>query len=127
MLVKSTIKDIQSLAGKKQRELSQTFLLEGPKLVQELLISHRPLVKAVYALQHWVSAHQELLHGVALTVVSETELSRLSQLSTPNQVLAVAKQLPIVEPIAKGKITLLCCGIQDPGNLGTIIRIADCF
>ena len=127
MLVKSTIKDIQSLAGKKHRELSHDFLLEGPKLVEELLVAHRPLVQAIYALAAWAADHQDLLQGVNLTVVSESELSRISQLSTPNQVLAIAKQLPVIEPQAAGKITLVCCGIQDPGNLGTIIRIADWF
>lgn len=127
MLVKSTIKDIQSLAGKKQRDLSGRFLLEGPKLVQELLNDHRSLVLGVFALESWVENNQELLKEVSLTIVSEAELSRLSQLSTPNQVLAIAKQIPATAASSQGKITLVCCGIQDPGNLGTIIRIADWF
>ena len=127
MLVKSTIKDIQSLAGKKQRELSGNFLLEGPKLVQELLLSHRSLAVGVYAIESWATANRELLRDIELTIVSEAELARISQLATPNQVLAIAKQIPTAAPTATGVITLVCCGIQDPGNLGTIIRIADWF
>lgn len=127
MLDKSVIKDIQSLAGKKQRERSGTFLLEGPKLVQELLQAHPVLALGIYATEPWATENKELLKGKPLTIVSENELGRISQLATPHQVLAIAKQIPTTEPSAKVGITLVCCGIQDPGNLGTIIRIADWF
>jgi TrmH family RNA methyltransferase len=127
MLTKSRIKDIQSLAAKKQREETGLFLLEGPKLVLELLQFHRAQVEELFALSEWAASNHSTLNGVKLTLVTPPELTRISQLSTPNQVVAVVKQMPLVPLEAKGTLTLVCCGIQDPGNLGTIIRTADWF
>jgi len=59
--------------------------------------------------------------------VQEAELERISHLKTPNQVLAVFKKFESKEPIPAGRITLILDAIQDPGNLGTMIRIADWF
>lgn len=127
MLTKSRIKDIQSLAAKKQREETGLYLLEGPKLVKELLQYHRAQVVEVLAVREWAEAHHEWLEGVSVICITPDELIRISQLSTPNQVIAIVKQLPAAPLQAANKITLVCCGIQDPGNLGTIIRTADWF
>lgn len=60
--------------------------------------------------------------------ITEEDLEKISQLKTPNKVLAIINQFATAGTIeAKGKLTLALCGIQDPGNLGTIIRIADWF
>ena len=60
-------------------------------------------------------------------IISETELERISQLQSPNQVVAILQQLENKEPVLQNELTLYLDGIQDPGNFGTIIRIADWF
>jgi TrmH family RNA methyltransferase len=132
MLVKSVIKDIQSLALKKHREQSGLYLAEGPKLVEELLLQHHHQLVALYALPQWIALHQESLQpeqlrGVSVTEIDENDLQRISQLQTPHQVVAVVRQPQHTPPIATNNFTVVCCGLQDPGNLGTIIRTADWF
>lgn len=127
MLTRSRIKDIQSLAQKKHREKTGLFLVEGPKLVNELLQTHREQVIEVFALPSWADDNDSLLQGLSHVRISESELTRISQLTTSNQVIAIVKQMPPIPLELKNKITLVCCGIQDPGNLGTIIRTADWF
>jgi RNA methyltransferase, TrmH family len=123
MLSKNEIKYIQSLCQKKQRTAERLFIVEGVKLVKELIDANYP-VKNIYALEEWDAP----MTAIPITRISEVELERISSLQTPNQVLAVVKQLePIGEPLLKGNLTLMLDGIQDPGNLGTLIRIADWF
>lgn len=125
MLSKNELKYIQSLCQKKQRQASGLFIAEGPKIVDELLISHFTVNK-VYATDEWDAG--KLADPSILTRVSAHELAKISGLQTPQQVLAVARQYwPDAAPLLNRKITLVLDGIQDPGNLGTIIRIADWF
>ncbi|MGI8637248.1 MAG: TrmH family RNA methyltransferase [Segetibacter sp.] len=125
MLTKNELKYIQSLYHKKQRDEEQLFIAEGPKLVDELIRS-QVKVRQVYASAKWIQSNEEV--NVPVKEVSAAELGRISNLQTPNEVLAVAEQdLPVKEPVLKGKLTLVLDGIQDPGNMGTIIRIADWF
>ncbi len=124
MLSKNELKYIQSLCQKKQRQAEGLFIAEGTKLAEELLKSHYPIRK-IYATREWESP-------VALTTafmeVTDEELKRISSLQTPNKVLIIAEQVPpAAEPDLSSGITLLLDGIQDPGNLGTLIRIADWF
>ncbi|MCW3087330.1 MAG: methyltransferase [Sediminibacterium sp.] len=124
MLSKNEVKYIQSLCHKKQRQAEGLFIAEGPKLVEELLQGPYRIRK-IYALESWVhpAAHR---HDV--TTVTATELEKISALQSPNQVLAIAEQQPMAgEPVLAGQVTLVLDGIQDPGNLGTLIRIADWF
>ena len=128
MLTKSRAKYIQSLAYKKQRDADGVFIAEGPKLAAELLVTMRTMVIEVFAVEQWISGNQPILEGLAVTSVQAFELERMSQLSTTNQVLVLLqKPDPVVEPVTSGRITLALDAIQDPGNLGTIIRIADWF
>jgi TrmH family RNA methyltransferase len=123
MVTKSEVKYIQSLYQKKNRIEEGVFVVEGPKLVEELLQSSFE-IKNIYAVAAWRQANPQ----VAATEVTEQELEKLSHHQTPNQVLAVATQrYGSGLPEFNGRITLLLDGIQDPGNLGTIIRIADWF
>ncbi|MFN3795087.1 MAG: TrmH family RNA methyltransferase [Chitinophagaceae bacterium] len=125
MLSKNELKYIQSLCQKKQRQASGLFIAEGPKIVDELLNSHFTVNK-VYATDEWDAG--KLADPSILTRVSAHELAKISGLQTPQQVLAVARQYwPDAVPQLNQKITLVLDGIQDPGNLGTIIRIADWF
>lgn len=125
MLSKNELKYIQSLCQKKQRQATGMFLAEGPKIVDELLNSHFDVTN-VYATDDWQSP--KLRDASILTRVSAFELEKISTLQTPQQVVAVARQYwPSAAPELDQKITLVLDGIQDPGNLGTIIRIADWF
>jgi len=125
MISKNELKYIQSLCHKKQRNESGLFVAEGPKIVDELLTGGYT-VKKIFALPDWKPAHA-LPKGLDITEVTEVELERMSSLQTPNNVLAVAEQRTPSAFTYKGKVTLMLDGIQDPGNLGTIIRIADWF
>ncbi|MDX2047156.1 MAG: RNA methyltransferase [Chitinophagaceae bacterium] len=131
MLGKMQVKYIQSLYQKKFRDEHGVFIAEGPKLLHEILIHHPHLIDKVYVLQDWAGRHKELLSSLdkdKLAVITEPELKKISSLSTPNEALAVVrkKEAPsAVQPL--GKISLLLDGIRDPGNMGTMLRIADWF
>lgn len=123
MLNKKVLKDIQSLGLKKRREETGLFLAEGPKIVSELLKAIPKKIDAVYATASWKEIVGET---ISVTEISEAELQKISQLSTSNQVVAVVKQFEKLQP-ATDVFTLYLDTIQDPGNFGTIIRIADWF
>jgi TrmH family RNA methyltransferase len=128
MLSKSQIKYIQSLGQKKQRDEDRVFIAEGPKIVEELLATANKRVTGLYATKEWLEKINVQQLGMPVVEIDETELTRISQLQTPNSVLAIVKQAAkIIEIEAAGTITLALDGIQDPGNMGTIIRIADWF
>ncbi len=125
MLSKNEVKYIQSLCHKRQRDADQVFMAEGPKLVQELLLANVEIVH-LYGVKHWIARQQSL--PITAIEITEIELEKISQLQTPNQVLLIAKQQkPTGDPIVKNHCLLALDGIQDPGNMGTIIRIADWF
>jgi RNA methyltransferase, TrmH family len=125
MLNKKLIKDIQSLGLKKHRQESGRFIAEGPKIVRELMDVIPGQVESVYATKSWLDQNRGL--PVAVEEVDEAELERISQLKTPNEVLAVLKKLPSEKPVLKEEICLYLDTIKDPGNFGTIIRTADWF
>lgn len=128
MLVKSKVKYIQSLGQKKFRQQEGVFVAEGPKLVKELLTEHSDSVVEVFALKNWIDENKWVTINCNLSEITEAELEKISQLTTPNQVVAVVKHFNTIKPFAeKGKFILALDGIQDPGNMGTIIRIADWF
>jgi len=127
MLVKSVIKDIQSLALKKHREQTGCYIAEGPKLVEELLLHHRQQIVSLYALPEWIEANASACASLAVTPITEPELKKISHWQTPHQVLALVRLPQHDAPVAAGRFTLVCCGLQDPGNMGTIIRTADWF
>jgi len=128
MLSKSKLKYIQTLGQKKFRQLEGSFIAEGPKIVSELLMAEGTVVKEVFALKEWINENKRLIAKVPCTEITVPELEKISQLSTPNRVLAIVQQFDAGgEIMTKGKITLALESIQDPGNFGTIIRIADWF
>ena len=123
MLSKATVKYIQSLQHKKFRDEEGLFVAEGPKLVQELLLGKTFTCRNLYALKTWSNPT-----GIPAELLEDFELEKISSLSTPNQVLAVFEKKAVDRsPSLKNKISLVLDDIQDPGNLGTIIRIADWF
>lgn len=117
MISKNQQKLIRGLELKKFRRREQLFVAEGPKVVGDL-------VKAGYTPQALFSTTEQ--PGAQL--VSEDELRRISFLQHPQQVLAL---FPLPEPELEqpqpGSLYLALDGVQDPGNLGTIIRLADWF
>ena len=128
MLVKTKIKYIQSLGQKKFRQQERLFITEGPKLVHELLAAKNVTIIEIYAIKQWIESNKDIKDQLPLIEITEAELEKISQLTTPNEVLAIVKQFDNDHEVAlKGKISLSLQNIQDPGNLGTIIRIADWF
>lgn len=123
MISKNEVKYIQSLYHKKTREDTGLFIAEGPKLLEELLKSSFE-IKKIYALKTWIETKRI---SFPVEEITQAELERISHLSTPNKVLAVVKQKHGRPPGFEGRITLVLDGIQDPGNLGTIMRVADWF
>ncbi len=128
MLVKSKLKYIQSLGQKKFRKEEGLFIAEGPKLVKELLEDDGVDVKEIYALKEWIDENKKLLFSRDIIEISSFELEKISLLTTPNKVLALVQQFDDNSSvITKGKITIVLDDVQDPGNMGTIIRISDWF
>ena len=128
MLSKSKAKYIQSLGHKKQRDEEGRFTAEGPKIIDELLQSVPGMFEEIFAIREWIDINPGPLAEIPVTEVTKDELERISQLKTPNQVLAVLRKLHAdTTPVVNGRITIVLDTIQDPGNLGTIIRIADWF
>lgn len=126
MLSKNKIKYIRSLELKKNRKEEGVFVAEGHKLVGDLL-GHFPC-KLLIALPSWLQKNTHIIADEVIEV-SFDELSRASLLKNPQDVLAVFDQ-PIYETSIEVMNQSLCLAlddIQDPGNLGTIIRLADWF
>ncbi|WP_212006600.1 RNA methyltransferase [Chitinophaga sp. HK235] len=130
MLSKAQIKYIQSLQHKKNRQKSSQYIAEGDKIVQELLQAGMP-VKAVYATGPWLEQHKSLLTRLPADAVKEVDnivLKQLSALTTPNNAMALLDMPPADNSLpAEGTVVLALEAIQDPGNMGTLIRIADWF
>ncbi|MEO8769168.1 MAG: RNA methyltransferase [Ferruginibacter sp.] len=131
MFSKSTIKYIQSLQHKKFRDEYNVFIAEGPKVVTELLQTKIFSCKAVYAVQDWFDgldkSTAQLVQGHS-DIIKDFELEKIAHYATANKVVAIFGKKPANEKISlKNKLTLLLDDIQDPGNLGTIIRTADWF
>lgn len=125
MLSKNEVKYIQSLCHKKSRDEEGVFIAEGPKLAEELLAGNFEIVK-VFGLSNWLERNNE--KQVATIEVTPDELQKISNLKTANEVLVIARQKVLEnEPVTSNNITLVVDTLQDPGNMGTIIRIADWF
>lgn len=127
MISKAIIKDIQNLAHKEGRSAQGVFLAEGVKWADELLTHAPGQILSVYANKSWLESNDDRLAGMAVEEVDEILMGRLSQLQTPADVLLVVKQFSHTAQPAQGGIHLALSTIQDPGNLGTIIRTADWF
>jgi TrmH family RNA methyltransferase len=127
MLVKTQVKYIQSLSQKKLRDEEGVFVAEGPKIVEELLEAGNTDPVQLYAEESWIRK-QAFLPQNTVQTVSPADLERISFLQTPHQVLGIFRK-PAFPPglSLRNKISLMLDTIQDPGNLGTIIRCADWF
>ncbi|MFZ4546526.1 MAG: RNA methyltransferase [Bacteroidales bacterium] len=130
MLSHNQIKFINSLKIKKYRHQHKAFFVEGEKGVAELF--HSPFhITKVYALREWIDANHSLPESLKTEIqeITADELKKVSDLISPNLVLAIASipepELP--DPSGFKSMALALDGIRDPGNMGTIIRTADWF
>lgn len=124
-LTHNEIKFVKSLQDKKVREKERLFVVEGVKLVNELLKQKSFVTEAVYGTSDFVP---ETAESVEITNISESDLNRISGLVTPNKVLAIVRfQEPDLTDWQDEKMVLVLDDIKDPGNLGTILRTADWF
>lgn len=121
MITKAEIQLVRSLADKRNRDHEGLFVAEGEKLISEIRSSHLR-IRRLYALEG-------LFRGEEVQVVSEKEMERLTLLKTANNSLAVVEipRHPLRMSELKGGLTLALDEVQNPGNLGTIIRLADWF
>ena len=125
MISKNKIKYIRSLELKKNRNKEGKFVAEGFKVVDDLL-ALQP-ADLIVATQEWLHG-KHLADQTEVIEVIEEELKKVSFLQHPQQVLAVFKQAQDGDfSINTNELNLALDGVQDPGNLGTIIRIADWF
>lgn len=131
MINKSVVKYIQSLHHKKFRDEHGAFIAEGPKVVEELLQNNIFECEHVYCTENGIRfLNVNLKNKLAdrIIVIQDFELEKLSALATANNLLAVFKKKPMANRLnISNRITLFLDDIQDPGNLGTIIRTADWF
>ena len=130
MIGKNRIKHIRQLAQKKHRDTEGLFLAEGAKVLRELL----PLLRCSLLCvtpdfldacpSEWLEPVEEVI------VITQRELEQMSQLKTPRHGLALfhmplAVETKFLTAVTEQQLVLALDGVQDPGNLGTIIRIAD--
>jgi len=128
MLSKNKIKLIKSLDDKKIRQQESLFLAEGSKTVSDCLSFFS--CELLVATPEWLSDYHHILKVNEVIEATREEISRASLLKSPQEVLAVLRQSAASIPdetILKEKLSLALDKVQDPGNLGTIIRIADWF
>lgn len=129
MLSKSQINLLKSLQHKKFRREHGFFIVEGHKSIAEFIDSPYQ-IEAIYHTTTFDSKVLKLSQKINFCEISVTELEKISSLKTPQEVLALIKtpNWPALQhDQLKGKFSLVLDGIQDPGNMGTIIRIADWF
>lgn len=124
MISKNLIKLIKSLEQKKYRKREKLFVAEGPKVVGDLMALMAP--QRVIATSEWYK-EKKISEDV---VVTEDEIRKVSFLQHPQDVLALfglpeMEELPVEQ--LRDHLTLALDDVQDPGNLGTIIRLADWF
>ena len=126
MLSKSKIKYIRSLEMKKFRTESGSFLAEGNKLVGDILPFFE--CELLVAIPSWMAQQGDICSG-ELIAAEKSDIEKASLLKTPQDVIAVFKQPNYIlnKEELKQNLSLVLDGVQDPGNLGTIVRLADWF
>lgn len=120
-MTKAEIQFVRSLGDKRTRDSERLFVAEGRKLVQEICES-KLCIRTIY------TTRTDIV-GKNIVLVDKREMERISQLNTPSDILAVVEQprytLSLKE--LESKLSLALDGVQNPGNMGTIIRLADWF
>ena len=127
MLSKNRIKQINALQQKKYRNESRTFVAEGHKVVMELLRS--PLkVREIFATGNWIADNAAKFSGIKITETTDAEIKKISALQTACSVVAeVEMSQPKHFDLDPDTLYLALDSVRDPGNFGTITRIANWF
>lgn len=125
MLSAKELKFLQSLQQKKERDVARQFLVDNPKVISENISSK--YFKKLYLSTEVVAKYQSYWPKANYQTISNSELKKIAPSSTPQGVVAVFDFLAVKKFAAKSPLVLLLDGIQDPGNIGTILRSADWF
>ena len=128
MLSKNKIKLFRSLGIKKNRLTTGLFIAEGKKLVMDLLLSEFK-ISELFCSSQLADEIRPFHPNLKIEITDKDELARISFLKTAPEIVAVLKipDLVIDWDEIKGELSLFLDAVQDPGNLGTIIRLADWF
>jgi RNA methyltransferase, TrmH family len=130
MLTKNQIKEIRSLESKKNRTISGLFIAEGKKLITELITS-KILIDTIITIEEYSSGFQKMQSHTSfeIMIVPKEVINKISLLKSPQGCIALCK-IPttlLPEHPAENNIVFCLDDIQDPGNLGTIVRLANWF
>lgn len=131
MLSKNQIKEIQSLQLKKFRESKKQFIAEGVKTVLEIIEQAPLLLEEIFATRDFIEKHKIILRKLnfKFTEISEQELKKISLQSTPSGVIAICNYFKQTAQTFdfENHFAFYLDDVRDPGNMGTIIRLADWF
>jgi RNA methyltransferase, TrmH family len=131
MLSKNQIKEIQSLQIKKFRDEKRLFIAEGVKTVLEILSTRPNIIQTICGSNDFIQKHKTILqkHQLNFFETNEDELKKVSLQNNPNQVLAVCRYFDEESgtPDFDNQFSFYLDDIRDPGNFGTIVRLADWF
>ncbi|MDR2963423.1 MAG: RNA methyltransferase [Bacteroidales bacterium] len=125
MLSKNQIKYFRSFHAKKTRDAEKKFIVEGTKVVEELLATSLA-IHSIVATEDWIAQHT-IRENINVFSASEEELHAISVLQHPQQVWALVEQAQAHTLFSSQGLVLALDNLQDPGNMGTILRIADWF
>lgn len=129
MISKSKLKDIRSLHLPKFRQMYDKFIAEGEKVTTELLNNRKYYIDDIFITASAVKKYQKTIDNNNCNIVSDKEMTSISALKTPSDILLVLQRsedsLDYLSKVDTCAIYL--DGVQDPGNVGTIIRVADWF
>lgn len=124
------LKEIAALKLKKHRQKYDKFLAEGEKISLESIHTAPQLVQDLIATSDWWDKHSAKLQnsGIRVSIATADQMKKLSSLTNPPAVMLLMSPPPVPDNLfSKATSFILCDDIQDPGNLGTIVRIADWF
>ena len=125
-LTKNEIKFIRSLHQKKQREVNNCFIIEGEKMINELYQQSKFDIDILYYTDEYNS--EKISESINKLLISNKELDRITGFKQANKVLAIVKTKKSLEPdYNENNLILILDDVNDPGNLGTILRTADWF
>ena len=123
----NTIKFVASLSQKKYRDKEGCFIAEGNKCVRDTWDYFK--CRMLIATQNWYENFGNYTHMEILQIATRQQMQKMSQFSNPSEVIAVYEipEVTYTDSEVENNINIILEGVQDPGNLGTIIRLADWF